>query len=78
MALLLEICEKLRPHFLVSRKIDTIFVKVGGEMVYFRKKRSLFQFSKLFKLIFFQKTFIFKGKVKSSTYSFLCKLYCND
>jgi len=49
MALLLEICEKLRPRFLVSRKIDMrqIYVKVGGEMGYFRKKRSLLQFSKL-------------------------------
>jgi len=49
MALLLEICEKLRPRFLGSRKIDMrqIYVKVGGEMGYFRKKRSLLQFSKL-------------------------------
>lgn len=49
MALLLEICEKLRSRFLVSRKIDMrqIYVKVGGEMGYFRKKRSLLQFSKL-------------------------------
>lgn len=46
MALLLEICEKLRPRFLVSRKIDMrqIYVKVGGEMGYFRKKDHYFNF----------------------------------